>query len=317
MKNKFRFLFAFTFFVFLARTGNCQVVNYFIDGSRWVYETTESIEPNIQVIHNTLEQFTIQGDTIINLVSYKKLFNKKIITTITHPTTMPTYTDSYDTSLHYIRFDSVANEVYYRTDTSSTDMLVYSFSPAQGDTLTGIYAGINYIADSIEQINLFGVQTPKYLISEPPPWNYINPDNYLIDGVGGSNGLLEFYPVQIVLSGGVLMTRLICFQHMDSILLGFNRIDCPYVNFPTSIDEIQEDIHPTIYPNPFGEDLKISINKFISNGQIEIFDAMGRKVYADGFTGNFKTVNCNLPSGMYLIQIKGHGIYFSQKIFRE
>ncbi len=317
MKNNFRFVLAFTLSVFLTRAGNCQLLNYFVDGSRWVYETTQSSEPNIQFITNSIEQYAIQGDTLINLISFKKLFKKKIITTIINPTTMPFYIYSFDSSLQYIRFDSTSNEVYYRSDTSLMDILVYSFNPALGDTLTGIYSGNNYLVDSIEPINLFGVQTLKYLISQPPPWNFINDENYLINGIGSSNGFLVFHPVEIVVSGGIFMTRLVCFQLIDSVFLGFNQIDCPYVNFPTSIADFQEDIRTMIYPNPFGENLNIYISKFIKNGKIEIFNIMGRKVYTDEFIGNNKAVNFNLPSGMYFIQIKGPDIYYSQKIFRE
>ncbi len=317
MKNNFRFVLTCTLFVFFMRTGNGQLLNYFVDGSRWVYETTESSEPNIQFITNSTEQYTIQGDTLINLMNYKKLFNKKLITTIVDPTRMPFYIYSYDSSLQYLRFDSTSNNVYFRSDTSISDILVYSFSPARGDILSGIYSGSDYIVDSIEPINLFGVQTSKYLISYPPPWSFTNDENYLINGIGSSNGLLVFHPVEIVVSGGQFMTRLVCFQLMDSVFLGFNQFDCPYFNLPNSIADFRQDIQTRIYPNPFYENLNILIDKFINNGQIEIFNVMGRKVYIDKFTGNNKTVNCNLPSGMYFIQIKGPDIYYMQKIFRE
>ena len=316
MKKKFRFFLVFIIAVFFIRTGKCQLQNYFTDGSRWVYETNESTEPNIQLITNSIEQYSIQGDTLINLVSFKKLYNKKVITTILNPTTIPNYIISYDSSLQYIRFDSLSNQVYFRTDTSLIDNLVYSFSPALGDTLNGIYSGSNYIVDSILPINLFGAQASKYLISQPSPWNFIDYENYLIDGIGSSNGLLVFHPVQIVLSGGIFMTRLVCFQHEDSIYYGFNRIDCPLINFSTSIKNFQKDIRIIISPNPFYENLNIYTDKYITNGQIKIFNVMGRIVYQDEFIGSNKTINFNFPSGIYFIQIKGPDISHSQKLIR-
>lgn len=316
-----RLLFFLTCLIlFLASlSGTCQALNYFVDGSRWVYQTTESTEPNMQFITNWTEQFEIQGDTILNLVNYKKLYNRKIIQTIVFPgTSNQYYLDSYDSSLQYIRYDSTFDRVYYRTDTSTSELLAYSFNPGLGDTMNGIYSTWYFIVDSIEPINIFGVQDSKYYLSFPPVLpGVVNEENYLLNGIGGSNGLLEFHPVEIVVSGGIFMTRLVCFQYLDSVLLGNYQSDCPYINFPNSITDAGKLVRPLIYPDPFSDYFTIQLSRFIENGHVDVFDTMGKLVYSDELNGKIKSVQCTLPHGIYFVKIVGSGVYFTEKLIRE
>ncbi|MDQ3015935.1 MAG: hypothetical protein M3R25_04325 [Bacteroidota bacterium] len=50
----------------LVHLANGQTANIFADGSRWVYHTYESQEPDQKQIHSSGEQDIIHGDTIIS-----------------------------------------------------------------------------------------------------------------------------------------------------------------------------------------------------------------------------------------------------------
>lgn len=318
MKLPFGFILGFFLSIFCIEKVQSQVVNFLTDSSRWVYITSESTEPNMQFITNTTEQFEIQGDTILNNIGYKKLYNKKIIETVVFPGTGTQYSIfSYDSALQFIRFDSSRNEVFLKADTGMIDYLLYSYNQTLGDTLVGIYSVSEYIIDSIEPVTIFGIQTSKIYISSPPPWNYLNDENFQINGIGSSNGLLIFHPVEIVVSGGVFMTRLVCFQQGDSVFYGFNQIDCPVINFPNSIGESEKNSSVLIYPNPFQDRLNIYLGNLSEHGQIIIYNALGEKVYFGEFEGNIVTVNSNLTAGVYFIQIISPHLNYRQRIIRE
>lgn len=318
MKWPFGIVLSFFLSIFCTENIQCQVVNFLRDSSRWVYITSESTEPNMQFITNTTEQFAIQGDTILNNTGYKKLYNKKIIETVVFPGTGTQYSIfSYDSALQFIRFDSIRNEVFLKADTGTVDHLLYSYNQTIGDTLVGIYSASEYIIDSIEPVTVFGIQTSKIYTSKPPPWNYFNDENYQINGIGSSNGLLVFHPVEIVVSGGVFMTRLICFQQGDSVFYGFNQIDCPVINFPNSIGESEKNSSVLIYPNPFQNRLNIYLGNLSEHGQIDIYNTLGEKVYSGEFEGNIVSVNSNLTAGVYFIQIISPHLNYRQRIIRN
>ncbi len=58
----------------LPQFASAQAPNFFLDGSRWVYQTSESWEPGQQFLSSQMEQNTIQGDTMIGGVLYGKLY---------------------------------------------------------------------------------------------------------------------------------------------------------------------------------------------------------------------------------------------------
>ena len=318
MKLPFGFILSLFLSIFCIEKGQSQVVNFLTDSSRWVYVTSESTEPNMQFITNTTEQFEIQGDTILNNIGYKKLYNKKIMETVVFPGTGTQYSIfSYDSALQFMRFDSSRNEVFLKADTGTVDHILYSYNQTIGDTLVGIYSASEYIIDSIEPVTIFGIQTSKIYTSKPPPWNYFNDENYQINGIGSSNGLLVFHPVEIVVSGGVFMTRLVCFQQGDSVFYGFNQINCPVINFPNSIGESTRNSFVLIYPNPFQDQLNIYLGNLSEHGQIIIYNALGEKVYFGEFEGNIVSVNSNLTEGVYFIQIISPHLNYRKRIIRN
>jgi hypothetical protein len=229
-----------------------QSPNFFVDGARWVYYTWESYEPGMSSLEVDSEQNVINGDTLINLISYKKLYTTRKIVVTAPPFSANQYI-SYDSiGPQYIRYDSSSKKVYFRTDTSATDILIYDFNLSVGDTVPMISDLTGYaIIDSIRTISFFGYSSHKYYLPYYNSWDSLN---YIIEGIGGSNGLTYFQPVVFVISGGIYMTSLTCFQLGDSIYSPSGG-GCPFI---TGILKEENKLMIGMYPNPTSSNSEIT-----------------------------------------------------------
>ena len=61
-----------------------------------------------------------------------------------------------------------------------------------------------------------------------------------------------------------------------------------------------------VYPNPvhFNGSFNIVINKEITNGVLQVFNAMGLNVHTQTFTGSSKSINIRYAPGFYYVQVK-------------
>lgn len=281
-------------------TSNSQTANFFIDGSIWTYYTSESYEPGICFTQSILEKDSIQGDTLINSLIYKKSF-------VTSQVTLQLYSPCWNgggpqpvtTTEKYIRFDSLTKQVYMVNDTGTfyPELLIYDFNLFSGDTtpMDGDPFASNVI-DSIDTILFFGIPVRKFYLT-----NYAL-GNYIIEGIGGSNGLTYFNPKAIVVSGGVFMTDLQCFQSGDSIYP--SNSNCPQF-IPVGVSEISDQNHSiNIWPNPFTSQTTIGFAKEQKNTIIRIRDVMGKEVNSLNFSGRQLSIErSEIPAGIYFIQV--------------
>src|SRR6185436_8217887 len=60
-----------------------------------------------------------------------------------------------------------------------------------------------------------------------------------------------------------------------------------------------------IYPNPTNGEFTVSGLMFEVDGRIDVYNALGEKVYSDDFHGKEKTVNCKLNPGIYFVEVNG------------
>jgi hypothetical protein len=74
-----------------------------------------------------------------------------------------------------------------------------------------------------------------------------------------------------------------------------------------------------IYPNPVLSNgtINILLNKNVTNGVLSIFNLMGTKVYSQKFVGAEKRITCNLPQGIYLLQIVEGKQSWLKKFYKE
>lgn len=293
-------------FLLLTHLCHAQTPNFFADGSRWVYNTHESSEPGQQLVHTTDEQNIIHGDTLISGLPYFKLYTTRhnILYVYTFPGTLTYHTyDSIGPS--FIRYDTLVKRVYYLPSIDSTERLIYDFDLQVGDTtpMQSEYFPTTIIR-AIDTVSLFGAPVRRFFltdVSDP----YIEHFNYILEGMGGSNGLSYYQPEVLWLGGMAFSTGLRCFQNQDSIYAPYDG-ECPFVDFISAVDPIAEDHTLTISPNPTQGLFVITIGEELLNATCTIVSSLGQVTQSFKLTELNSTGQLNVP-GIYFWRVEQDG----------
>jgi hypothetical protein len=73
--------------------------------------------------------------------------------------------------------------------------------------------------------------------------------------------------------------------------------------FILGIPDVQNDV-VEVYPNPLiSGNWKLNLGNNLIGGTVEIFDAIGRKIYSAPLTNNHMELNLNVAAGEYLLRI--------------
>jgi len=83
-------------------------------------------------------------------------------------------------------------------------------------------------------------------------------------------------------------------------------LSCQVVNITTGIDQIDNSLKVSVYPNPFSEQINLQFNKTV-NAKLELVDVLGKVVYTSAIKGKKEVVlmNYNLADGVYYIRLTG------------
>ncbi len=295
-----------------------QVPNFFVDGSVWSYYTQESYEPNMCTTQNTLENDSIQGDTVINSISYKKLF---ALSQVSIQTYYPCYngtTYPVGTTLKFIRYDTVTRKLFMKNDTGTyvPEILLYNFNLIAGDTIPlipGYNSGFSgcRIIDSVKSIIFFGIPVRKFYMPYMPSNHQ---GNYIIEGMGGSNGLTFFQPQMILSSGGYYLTSLNCFKSGNNVYP--NGASCPSF-IPVGIQELQNKTTLELSPNPNNGSFTITSN----NPQlktIHIYNVLGEEVFHSEINNTkSEIITNNLPTGIYFVKVSSEKEVLTKMMVKE
>ncbi|MGB4849269.1 MAG: T9SS type A sorting domain-containing protein [Saprospiraceae bacterium] len=287
---------AILLFILLSNFTHGQSANFFADGSRWVYYNYETYEPGMNVLHSSDEQIFIHGDTIIDGVTYFKLyttFHYEVEELYHHQTSY-----SYDSvGPTFLRYDTLLKRVYHLPAIDSTERLIYDFNLQVGDTIPFQFPYFEAkVIGSIDTISVFGVQAKRFFLDFGDIGFY--QFNFIIEGIGGSNGLLQFQPEYPYLGGGFYMTHFNCFQSGDSIFSPEN-LDCPFIDFVSGIKQPQNENTLTVSPNPTQVFFALTISEELLNSTFTITDCLGRVIQS------FPLQEINSTS-----QLNSSGIYF-------
>ncbi len=235
----------------------------------------------------------ISGDTTIQGNDYKIIHGIIIISSEPAPFCPPFYV-SNDTvfRIGYIREDTIAKKVFVY-DTFEGDMLLYDFSLSVDDTLFSFYNFCgDLIVDSIGTITLFNSEIRNIF--------FLNNGEYFIEGIGGSQGLMNPLCQAIgswnqqccVLINGVAIYDFLsgsCFQVM-------------------SIDNYQVSANFSIYPNPYSGQTTIELSlDHASVVKAEVYTITGQRVCTlhEG----------NLQQGTYSFTFSAHSYGFSSGVY--
>lgn len=292
----------------LAHWTNGQTPDFFIEGSRWVYQTSESFEPGQTFQGGQTEQYTIHGDTLIGNVVYHALFTTVHASyTAFPPYPQPPITtfSQWQSGPSFIRFDSFENKVFYRPSADSTERIIYDFNLQVGDFLPMQPALFSPgRVDSIENVSLFGIPVKKFYTTESSG-GPIYEENYILEGMGGSNGLTYFQPMALLVSGGIFTTNLVCFQSGDSIYSPHNQ-GCPFLEVVSTSQPDKEAVAVRVSPNPTKGVFSVEVNEPLQHANFVVFDGLGQKAASLALTGT--TTLGQLPhSGLYFWYLEKDG----------
>jgi len=244
------------------------------------------------------QKYFVSGDSIINLMSYKKYhFSNDSIPTL-----------SNSTFFALLREDVLLKKIFAIAKDNNSERLLYDFSLGVNDTITVfplsffhfISSGIKIKIDQIDSIIING-QYRKRLKIVGVDENTYYPE-YWIEGIGSTFG-----PFNSGITGRVICDiyypELLCFEQ-DGLLLydNPNYLDC-FEPYPTGINENKILYDVRIYPNPTQNIINIESDSKII--RYRLISSIGQVIVCRNIFGNTHSIDITgYPTGTYLLFIE-------------
>lgn len=286
--KKYLLLFFLTSILQVVKSQNSFPV--FTDNSKW---SVYGIDNFWTYIWKT-KIYQYEKDTVMCGYTYSKLIGHSNFNCI------------WDT-INYIRTTGEKTYIKPNSNCSDKEYLLYDFSLSVGDT---VYCGYNcgdttaFWVTGITTVNYFGINRKKISVNSyigTPPWGTIVGLDW-IEGIGSPTH--PFYPTVCLSDACETAYTLLCYDSAGIQLYQNQNYSSCYI---TGIEEETENINNfSIYPNPFTNiiTLKIMSEKFeIKNWELKIYNTLGQTFYYKILNSNFESLNLNLKSGIYFIQI--------------
>lgn len=245
------------------------------------------------------ERYFFMGDTVINSISYKKVY---AFSSTSIPGYNPPYCEPFlvDTVYHptniFIREDISMQQVFkYDPDTNEEELL-FDFSLNVGDTLNEL------IVDSIYLITTpDGVERRYFELGEYD-------EVYMIEGIGGNQGPFEAPRVYFE-----FYHMLMCVKQNSLKIFGDWCNDLLTVETQTMRPE-----EISYYPNPVTNIVTIEVPGKFTKYNVQVFDSFGKLILEEHFEGG--QINLNLkgePSGLYLIKVLANGSNYTLRVVKR
>lgn len=283
-----------TIFLFcLIYSINClsQYVNFPTDSTIWCLARQE-YNPDLPTV-SWNEIYTLNGDTIVNNVSFIKIFKDDQLYGLLR---------EFEKRIYYI---PIINEFSWN---SFEEIILYDFNLEIGD------------AYNLQQLNNQGTDTIYYestvtgidsILLNNGEWrkrikltnwgNFCSP-LYWIEGIGGSE-----HPIHIINFCNDFTSEIACLEINNEEILGQN---CQKLE--TSIYSVN-DFNLKIYPNPTYSEIIIDTDENITN--FEIYDLTGKQIINGIIERNLINVN-NLKNGIYILKLRNNEKYVNLKFIK-
>lgn len=268
---------------------------------------------------DTLYFFTMQNDTTIASVNYKKLTEFTLgFHTGTWNLAMPL------TYIGALRFDSSSQRLYLVKAGTTTEILAYKFGLTTGDnyvtpytTLTTMDSSIVNVSDSVMQFRPYPPSSPTFnrtvhlLYHQQCGWPSPDGPNAILNNIGSSYGFLQ---------------ALCPTETNEHILRSFSDLGAgdPYsfhtMSILNKIDELNGKPRIEIAPNPVGDFCSIQIEGTNNHGQtrIRIFNSSGQLVLQRVCVENNVTLSTEkLSPGLYLVEVTSGGSVVRSKLIKN
>lgn len=242
-------------------------------------------------------KITVNGDTTINGLQYKKYYNA----------------DSNFSNPFYLaalREDVTTQKVFAFHPTDSVERILYDFSATAGDTVESqsIFANMNSAnqpltfkvleVDSISILGNYHKRLKVKSLCESQPI-----EDYWVAGIGSvSAGLFD--AGMYGFCGAICFSAppvLLCYER-DGNLLFDNPTYDNCIEYPLGTTELEQEIGVSIYPNPTSVIVTITSKEPIDN--YSIYTINNQLILSKKNNTNFVEVSfANLPSGVYFVKI--------------
>ena len=270
-----------------------------IENANWLIYATE--HDNYPPFDDYYFGYFIKGDTIINDISYKKVFYRFYNERPSNegPETLP-LTISNDILLGAIRDDIPNKKVYgiqfcdfeYQNQLTTcpcdTEFLMYDFSMQIGDIYTGhCITQDSDILQDIQQAYIFGqVRTIQYLEVGVP-------EGAIYQGVGGYSGLFNYVTPYLECYSEPACLELVHY------CVGTNE-ECLSNYVTLAIEENNLEKLFNIYPNPAKNTFIVENKLNLNIKSYRLFDFLGKEI----ITTTDNNINTSsLDKGIYILQI--------------
>lgn len=268
-------------------------------------------------------EISVSRDTVINALTYHELDLRGFGNDYLYfnggwhgPFTIGVTTDF---CFGAIREDSL-KRIYYYPYYSGPEVLLYDFNLSVGDTFPETF--INQFGGNIvsgtDSIEINGTYHKRLLITNPTMVN--QPYASYIEGVGSTMGLLGGQ-LHITEPPFEIYSTLICFSENgnSTMIDSFStQANCDLLN--EIADVPGTDLILTLSPNPATSTFTIHASYELKNGEIEIFNLLGKKVGSKQWVTSKKEITIDisdLSSGLYFVKVqteKGNSV---QKLIIE
>ncbi len=291
-------------------SGTSQVNLYFLNNPIWKVNSVCAV-PN-PCIQNETYNYYINGDTIINTLTYKKIFKKGsgyYSWMAPPPSSGCTGSYNYIDSTPSFFLRSSGKKMFIRVPNDTNEYLLYDFNLQVGDTLPITY---NNPQNTVYVSGIDSVYTPYgYLKRFSLSGN--NSAQYLIEAIGSSAGLIE--PIGVILECGYSLG---CYSLNDT---AYYPSQGPGCNLTVGLPLQNPKVNVTIFPNPFSSEISLKSELPLKNGSVILSNLPGQIVFRrDNLNGKEFSFNAgDLSPGVYLLRLvqDGEQLYSEKLILNK
>ncbi|MBU2557235.1 MAG: T9SS type A sorting domain-containing protein [Bacteroidetes bacterium] len=240
--------------------------------------------------------YKLTGDTIINAITYKKLYASE-------------EEQAANWSLWGFMREDTDKKVWIRWHSDEEEFLAYDFSIDVGDSVLAGVDNPEYLrVDSISEIEINQSQRKKFWLSAINYPTYYN--ETWIEGIGSNKGICWSGSIFVV--GGWF--RLLCMHENETLIYSNPNYESCYLI--TDINEIENPIME-VFPNPATTQtwLQLPENTALSQIQIELYSPAGKLLHKTKPSSNFHKIDvAHLPKGLYLVRLWDGERWYVEKL---
>lgn len=250
-------------------------------------------------IRNEFVNYLVGSDTTISGMVYKKIFENSqgYFSWQSPPPAACSGTFSSIDSLPSYYMRSADKKMFMRLPADTGEMLLYDFNLSVGQALPITY---NNFSSDILVTAIDSIYTP-YGYRKKFQLNGFASAQYLIEGMGSSNGLIEYIP--LMLECGY---NLLCFSYNDTSYYPSSGIACNLM-----VGQLEEEEAPQfeVSPNPFSGHTTLYAPYHLRNASLSIWNGQGQLVHEQHqINGNRCEVQgSDLVPGIYLVKLMDEG----------